>query len=142
MIAELTQNLLDLVKATEDTPFGNNNVRVSLAMGGKDKDPLLTKVPKPAAWIVYTGDSNAATTSRPLCAQQLVHTFAVQIIMEYTNDADLLANKLPVLDKVRRAVHAVTGFNGNIWNYDGQQLSELSDRLIYEQRYTINATST
>lgn len=142
MIGELAQNLINLVKKTEGDPFGPNNLRVSMSMGGKEKDPLLNKVQRPAAWIIFTGDTNASVSPRPSCAQMVQYTFTVQILIDYTTDTDMLTKQLPILDAVRRSVHSVTGPQGNMWTYAGQQLTEMNDRLIYEQNYTISAIAT
>jgi phage gp37-like protein len=142
MIAEMTQDLIDKLKEIAPNPFGTTPTRVGLAVGGKNSDPMMVKVDRPAAWVMFVGDENIDPTERKITCNPVVrHNFIVKIIIDYTTESDILAEQYPILDAVRTAIHASTGVKGSTWRYDGQQLEELTDRMIYEQRYSLTVSA-
>lgn len=141
MISDCAQSLIDLVKATPGDLFGTTTKRVGLAVGGNSVDPLMVNVPVPAAWIIFTSDENVSTTSRVMCGPMVKFNFVIKIIMKYTTEADIIANQYTILDAVRDTVHAATGPKGNQWKYEGQVLEELTDRMVFEQRYSLTVAA-
>lgn len=141
MIAELAQDLTTKVKSVTSNAFGTTVKRVGLAAGAKGTDPLMQRVALPASWIIFTGDENVEITDRTMCGPTVKFSFAVKIIMDYTTEANLLSAAYPLLDEVRDTVHSSTGVKGGQWKYEGQLLEELTDRIIFEQRYSYSVSA-
>lgn len=142
MIAELTQDLIAKLKAIPSNPFGVTNKRVGLAVGGKEADPMMTKLVRPAAWVMFVTDENVdTTTSMIVCAPSVKYNFIVKIIMDYTTEAEITSTNFALLDTVRNAIHATAEPNGAQWKYEGQQLEELTNRMIYEQRFSVTSSA-
>ncbi len=141
MIADLTTDLLTKLKAIAGNPFGTTP-RVGLAVGGKEADPMMTKVAKPAAWVMFTTDENIdPTTTTILCSPSVKYNFIVKIIMDYGTENAIVTTNYALLDTVRNAIHASTGPKGAQWKYEGQVLEELTNRMIYEQRYSVTTSA-
>lgn len=140
MIADLAQDLLTRVKGIDSDKFGTTVKRVGLAVGGTGTDPTLEKVEYPAAWCIYVSDQNLDTSDQGTCGGALVKVnFVVKIIVNYTSEADLLANQYPLLAEVVQAVNGQSGPSGaKRWKYEGQAIDELSaNRIVFDQRYSI-----
>lgn len=139
MIAESAQDLVAKVKSIASNKFGTTTKRVGLAIGGKSIDPLIEKSPRPLAWIIFTSDENLDTDDQGVCGSYIKLNFVVKLLIDYTNETDLLTNQLPLLEEV---INAVGGQQGPIgskrWKYEGQSMDELTaTRLVFDQRYSI-----
>ena len=53
MISDIAADLVTKIKGV--AALGN---RVGLSVGGRDIDPLLDNLPRPANWVLYTGTRN------------------------------------------------------------------------------------
>lgn len=139
MISILAQDLVSKIKAVPSNAFGiGSNSRVGLAVGGKATDPLLEKIVKPAAWVIFIGDENVDTREQVRCGSIVRFSFVVKIIMDYKTEAELLSVQFPLLDEVRGTVHGSSSTSGNNWKYEGQTMEELTaNRVVFEQRYSL-----
>ena len=142
MIGTLATDLLTKVKTI--TSFGTTPPRVGLSIGGKTLDPLLENITKPACWVVFTGDNNTDLT-RPSnrCNKTLQYSFIVKVIIDYSNDNDLITNQFPLLELVMTTLDGSTvATRSDKWKYVGQTIEEITDkRLIFNQSYTITVSS-
>ena len=109
------------------------------AVGGKQSDPALTKVPLPAAWVLLGNDKAVNVDGGMVQKTQIVQVeYVVMIYVPYTSQADLINNQFPLLRAARTAIHATDAPNGNRWKYMQQRLALINpDRLCYEQRYDV-----
>lgn len=137
MIGTIAQDLVTKVKSVPSNVFGTTTKRVGLAVGGKNADPLMVKTPRPAAWVMFVSDENVDQSTRITCGPSVRFNFIVKIIMDYTTETDIIANQYTILDEVRDTVHSSLGPKGAQWKYEGQQLEELTERMVYEQRYSL-----
>lgn len=142
MISELATDLNTAVKSIASGGFGTAPVRVGLAVGAKAVDPTMQKVPTPAAWIVFTGDTNLSTEEQGECFTSTKMEFIVKVFLEYDTELDLITNQYPVLNEVITTVNGRQGPNGSKrWKYEGQTLDELTgNRVVFDQRYSIIAS--
>lgn len=116
------------------------NQRVGITSGGSKNDPEMIQAPRPSAWIVFTGDVNTSP-GQPACEASLQLTFIVKVLLDYKNDTDILTNQLPILSQIQKTVHGSTAPNGMKWQYNGQSIEEMTDRLVYAQQYSLNVSS-
>ena len=139
MIAEIAQDLITKVKATTGSPFGTPVQRVGLAAGGKGIDPMMERVARPAAWVIYLGDEQLEQGLEGSCGASIRLNFVVKVIMDYDTESDLLTNQYPILEAVINGIHGRDGITGTKrWKYEGQSLDELTgNRMIFDQRYSI-----
>lgn len=140
MIGDLSTDLLTKLKTI--TSFGTTPPRVGLTIGGKTLDPILEKIVKPACWVVFAGDQNTSTNPNGRCPKIFSYTFIVKVIIDYTNDNDMIANQFPVLEEVISVLDGSQGpTKSEKWKYAGQSVEEITDRrLIFNQTYNITAT--
>lgn len=120
----------------------------SLSIGGRSVDPGLLLIPLPAAWIVFKNDQvdeeqyqHGPSSGLVPRSQVVMATIAVTVFIEYLDDADLLANQFPLLERVAEAVHAteISAAPAYRWRYIGQKIALVyPDRLAYEQRFTVD----
>lgn len=141
MIAELSADLLTAVKEIASNKFGITLKRVGLAVGAKSIDPTLQKVQLPAAWVVYIGDQNLSALDQGECPAFTKTDFIIKVFMEYSTEADLIANQYPLLEEL---INTINGRQGPVgakkWKYEGQTLDELTgNRIVFDQRYSIVA---
>jgi hypothetical protein len=146
----ISENAADLVaRVTSVTEFGG---RAGLAIGGRGSDPELKTIPLPAAWVMFGSDQ---VDEAPYGSSQsgghgglipngenVRQVFKVIIFVPYLTQEDLLTNQFPLLESVIAAVrdNGREAPSGNRWRYIGQRLAmSYPDRLIYEQRYTLDA---
>lgn len=139
MIAELSTDLLTAAKSITSNKFGTTTKRVGLAVGAKSIDPTLQKVQTPAAWVVYIGDQNQSNLNEGECPAFLRAEFIIKVFMDYTTEADLIANQYPLLTELINTINARQGPAGSKkWKYEGQTLDELTgNRIVFDQRYSI-----
>ena len=144
MIAE---SIADLLARVRSVPVLATSTGLFLA--GKGADPTLQGISMPGANVVFTQDQvdedpytpSGRGPGRVPAQEVILSTHSVFIYLQNTNETDLLAVQLPVIEAVILAVKA----NGlpspksrHGWRYIGQRYVLLPDRLIYEQRYTLN----
>ena len=141
MIGQLALDIITKAKSIESNGFGTTVKRVGLAAGGTAIDPLMEKVARPAAWVIFVGDQNTDQTSdQGNCAgAQVSVNFIVKIIMDYDTEADLINVQYPLLKEVIRSINGTQGpLGAKRWKYEGQTLDELSaNRVVFDQRYSI-----
>ncbi len=146
MIADNLTHILGLVTSIPE--LANS---AGLAIGGKGNDPGLTKIPLPAAWIMYandvvneapygTGEDNTGTISNP---QSMLLQVNILIYLPYVSQDDLLNIQFPLLEKLIATVHATSPVPYAMrWRYVGQKLALVyPDRIAYEQHYTLVAVT-
>lgn len=147
MIAE---NAADLVARVTSVPALANSA--GLALGGRGADPALTKIPLPAAWIMFGKDQvdespygssqSGGRGSLIPNGENIQQVFSVVIYVPYLSQDDLLTVQFPLLESVVAAVrgNGQAAPSGNRWRYIGQKLAMVyPDRLAYEQHYTLDA---
>lgn len=137
MIAEAAQDLITKLKTI--TSFGTTVKRVGLAAGAKGMDPMMEKADRPAAWVIFVGDSNPAGDRNPSCVTSIVLKFVVKVIVDYNTESDLLNIQYPLLEEIIQTVAGKEAGDLSVkWKYDGQALDELTgDRMVFDQRYSI-----
>jgi hypothetical protein len=141
MLAELAADLLEKVRSVEALTDST-----ALTIGGKAKDPDLTKIPLPAAWVVLRKEGKDVSpydhtdTSGVVIDETIVGVWTVTVMVPYLSDEDLLTTQYPLLEAVRKAIHAQEGPTGSMnWAYMNQRIALVyTDRLAYEQTYHIN----
>lgn len=134
MIAENSAQLVTLIQGIPVLAKSTG-----LAAGGKAPDPALTKIPLPAAWVLYAGDKpNEPQTGFNASNQVLTANYVVMIYVAYISAADLEATQYPMIEAVIQAIRGQQAPHGQRWRYEGQKLSVVNpDRLAYEQRYSV-----
>jgi phage gp37-like protein len=135
MLAELAQDLVDKLKTVSGLES-----RVGLAVGGREGDPLMTKVALPAAWVVYRGDEAIDDTTRGRCVATVRTTFIVKVLVEYKSGLDLTSVQFPLVESIIKTINGTkpTGLLTTTgWKYEGQTIDEIeTNRLVYDQIYT------
>jgi len=88
----IAQDLVDKVKT-----IGALSNRVGLAVGGTDIDPINRDLPRPAAWVIFTGipivDSSTISTKNV----SVQYTFVIKILIDYGTESALIATHFPLL---------------------------------------------
>lgn len=117
------------------------NNRVGMALGGRDIDPQLENVPKPAAWILYNGSTNIDEREDGSCVTPVRHDLDVLLIVDNGNATHLKTNVFPLIESVIAEINGKEGPLGTkYYRYESSFLDALeSDRLIYSFRFTIIA---
>jgi hypothetical protein len=146
MIADIAEDLVERV-----TSVAGFEGRAGLAIGGRGADPAMTKIPLPAAWIMFGKDqvdeSPYGSSQSGGCGglipngENIQLVFSVVIYVPYLSQDDLLTAQFPLLESVIKAVRGdgLAAPSGNRWRYIGQKLAMVyPDRLAYEQHYTID----
>lgn len=134
-IAQLMQDIKERVKAA---PLLNG--RAGTAAGGRAADPTMRKATLPFAWIVYVG--NSTRSARPgLPVTPITHSVIVKVAVPYGTETELETISWPTLEQVieqvtNTPIPAVAGACTR-WTYEGTSMEELDDRLVYEQRYSV-----
>ncbi len=111
---------------------------VGLAVGGKEPDPGMTKMPLPAAWVVVAeghNENDGVLSNRPPTLSNVRLSVAVMLYVPYLSQSDLLTNQIPLLESVIQAIQgtpiAGTGASQR-WNMQSFKLVLLNtDRLGY-----------
>ena len=117
-----------------------------MTVGGRADDPGMTNVPLPAAWIMHARDDviedpkgadDSGSALVPV-VESVQYSTSVLIYVPYTTEAELLDLWFPLLNSVKRAIHAKPAPNGSRWRYMGQKLAIVHPkRLAYEQHYSL-----
>ena len=132
-IGIVTQDLVTRVKSV-----ASYNNRVGLAVGGKGMDPMNRELTRPAAWVIYSGDSALSTDpNSPSCIPLVSLNFIVTILVDYDDESSLISTHLPLLHETILAIQGNEPIPGSKWIYNGQALTELTERMVWEQSYTI-----
>lgn len=125
----ITQDLVDKVK----TVSALNN-RVGLAVGGTDIDPINRDLPRPAAWVVFTGipviDGSAITTQNV----SVTYTYDVKVLIDYGKESKLIATDLPLLETIVDTVKGseISGLPYHTWSFNGMFMESLDpDRMVW-----------
>lgn len=137
MIAKCAKDLYDKVQAISALASASG-----LAVGGKEADPGMTKIPLPAAWILA---HSGVTTLPPTDGQvkqkttaQLV--YVVMLYVAYISQSDLITNQLPLLQTVISTVHGTDAPSGERWAFKDYQLTLVNtDRLGYRIQFMTNS---
>ena len=138
MMDELAADILALVQGVIP--------QSSLTLGGRSDDPVLAKIPLPAAWVQHVKDipDEQSYTHGPATgvvheAQSILALYSVLVFVPYTTDTDMLKVQFPLIEALRVAIHAKDAPSGFRWRYAGMDIVRVyTDRLAYEQRYTVD----
>ena len=141
MISQLSQDLLNKIKAIPSGKLGTSPVRAGLAVGATSIDPFMEKVQLPAVWAVYVGDVQLDGDPQGKCGATVQAQFVVKVFVEYTSEKDLVDNQYPLLREIANQINGQMGPAGSMrWKYDGQTLDEITgNRVVFDQRYSIVA---
>ncbi|MGC9237759.1 MAG: hypothetical protein ACP5GF_12810, partial [Thiomonas sp.] len=113
MIAECAQDLFTKIGA-----LGPLASSVGLAIGGKEPDTGMAKLPLPAAWILPASGVNKIPDNflqQPPTKSWQLATYVVLLHVPYGAQSDLVANQYPLLENVVVAVHGTTSPGGARW---------------------------
>ena len=132
----ITQDIVNKVKSIPALEG-----RVGLALGGKNIDPTLRKLPVPNAWVIYMGDDVITRDEINPCVHLMRINFVVLISHEYQDhsEAELITTDFPILHEVAQAIRGTqpTNLPGNKWVYEGQGLEIIDNRYVWAQQYSI-----
>ncbi len=115
-----------------------------LAVGGKTPDPGLSKMPLPAAWILFESATSTVDPSTPLPSTNLpaLLSYAVMLYVPYIGQQDLIANQLPLVELVAKTVHGTTAPTGQRWRFSTSKLVLVNaDRMGYRINFLLDAGS-
>jgi hypothetical protein len=134
VIAEAANNLIQLIKT--NTQYTN----VGYAMGARAGDPMNNKVPLPYAWVIFMGDQveTLAVLKQP-CVITPRLRFVVRIGMRWANQTTTgndIMNDTVLLENTITSIQG-QAYGNSQWRYEGQTLTELDDRQIWDQSYSI-----
>ena len=115
-----------------------------LAVGGKTPDPGLTKMPLPAAWILFDGATSTLDPNSRLPSTNLpaVLSYAAMLYVPYIGQQDLIANQLPLVELVAKTVHGTDAPTGQRWRFSTAKLVLVNaDRMCYRINFLLDAGS-
>lgn len=133
----ITQLMVDIKNRVKAAPLMEG--RVGTTPGGKSSDPTMRKAVTPFAWVLYVGN-NTRTARAGIAITPVTHTVIVKIAVPYGTEADLENISWPVLEQVIEYVTdtPIAAFGAcTRWTYEGTALEELDERMVYEQRYSV-----
>lgn len=138
MPVTITQLMQDIKVRVKAAPLLQG--RAGTAAGGRAADPTMRKAALPFAWIVYVGN-NTRTARTGTAVTPVTHTVVVKVAVPYGSEADLENISWPTLEQIIEHVTdtpiaAIAGACTR-WTYEGTTMEELDDRLVYEQRYSV-----
>jgi len=137
MIAECAKDLYTKVQSISALATS-----AGLAVGGREGDPGMTKVPLPAAWIlahngVTTLPQTDGQVKQKTTAQMI---FVVMLYVQYLGQNDLITNQLPLLQSVISTVHGTDSPSGERWAFKDYTLTMVNqDRLGYRINFMLNS---
>lgn len=137
-IAALMSDITDKIKAA---PLLGG--RVGFTAGGKPGDPTMRKAQLPFAWPVYTGDV-PRTGQNNISTTPVTHEVIINVAVAYKDENSMNMISYPALQEVIEyatgtPIGSIKGFCAR-WSYLGQALVEIDDRLVYQQRYSVQGT--
>ena len=94
-IDNITQDLLVKVRTVSD--FTN---RVGLAVGGTEIDPINIDLPRPAAWVVFTGTPILYSSPTTTSTVSVNYTYVVKVLIDYGDEATMITSDFPVLENI------------------------------------------
>ena len=109
MISQLSQDLLNKIKAIPSGKLGTSPVRAGLAVGATSIDPFMEKVQLPAVWAVYVGDVQLDGDPQGKCGATVQAQFVVKVFVEYTSEKDLVDNQYPLLREIANQINGQMG---------------------------------
>ncbi|MDA8258512.1 MAG: hypothetical protein M0Z99_23265 [Betaproteobacteria bacterium] len=113
MIAECTNDLFTKISAIPALAQSTG-----LMVGGQAPDAGMANVPLPAAWILPAKFQNKTADlemNRPPQIINGVGTYAVELLVPFKSQSDLITNQLPLLEEVITAVHGTDSPSGQRW---------------------------
>lgn len=134
----ITQLMQDINARVKAAPLLQG--RAGTTPGGKAGDPTMRKAQVPAAWVIYAGN-NTRAARQGLAVTPVTHTVIVKVTVPYGTESELETISWPVLEQIIEHVTdtpiaAIAGACTR-WTYEGTAMEELDDRLVYEQRYSV-----
>lgn len=125
----ITQDLVDKVKSVPE--FSG---RVGLSVGGTDIDPINRDLPRPAAWVIFTGipviDSSLVSTQQA----SVTYSYVVKVLIDYGAESSLISTGFPLLETTISTVKGsgITNLPFHDWSFDGMSLESLdADRMVW-----------
>ncbi len=110
-----------------------------MRVGGGSYDPINRDLTRPAAWVVYTGDTIVDGIEINPCPEIIKLNFSVMLLVDY--DESLILTHLPLLHEVASLVTGSEPIAGSKWFYEGQILDELEGgRMVWQQNYSTRIT--
>ena len=134
----ITQDLVDKVKTVPEL-----SNRVGLAVGGTDIDPINREMPRPAAWVIFTGmpiiDGSRTATQDVFVS----YSYVVKVLIDYGNESELISTSFPLLEKIVETVKG-SGINNlpfHDWSFEGMALESLDgDRMVWVLNLSISTS--
>lgn len=114
--------------------------KVGAALGGKQADPSMMKVPLPASWVIFKGSRAADphTAVNP-SIQSLTGFVSAFVVIGYKDQDGLLDNEYPLLDECISAVRGSESPYYTRWRFENMDCVAINpDRLIYELVFSID----
>lgn len=110
-----------------------------LTVGGQEPDPGMTKIPLPAAWVLFSEATNQNVGQLENLPPRLSNVLLQQTIMlhvPYKSQSDLITNQLPLLESVIQAIQGTTVGPSDAasqrWNLHSVKLVAINtDRQIF-----------
>ncbi len=109
-----------------------------LTVGGHAPDPGMTKIPLPAAWVLFSEADNqnvGILLNLPPKQPNVLMQVTVMLHIAYTSQSDLISTQYPLLEAVIAAVQgtSVGTFGSARWNLHSAKLSAINpDRQIFK----------
>ena len=109
-----------------------------LTVGGQEPDPGLTKIPLPAAWVLFSEADNQNTgplLNLPPRQPNVTLQITVMLHLAYKSQSDLITVQYPLLESVVSAIQgtSVGTSESARWNLHSAKLVALNpDRQIYK----------
>lgn len=132
MIGSIASDLVTQIKTV--SALGN---RVGLVVGGTEIDPINRNITLPAVWVIFVGDEAVSDTQFNK-SQSIKLNFVVKVLMDYSNESDLVDTQFTLLEDVIKAVRGgIPSVGAKNWRYNGQTLDEMTpERLVWDQSYS------
>ena len=138
-IEAISQDIVDKLKTVPE--FTRDGVTyVGLAVGNTENDPINRDLPRPACWPVFTGvtvvDSSAIATQNV----SVTYTFVLKVLVDYGDEASLIATHFPLLEKIITTVKGtgVNNLTGHKWAFDGMSLEDFDpDRMVWVMNLSV-----
>ena len=131
MYKELTEDLISKLKTV---PGFNGRVAVVPAAAPKS-------MPKPAAFVIYEGDSIVDTDVSGQGFQENVMRWSVAIIIDFKNQNDIMDVQLPFLEACVMAVSGKESLSFSLpWKYEGKEfLGAENEMAIYQLNFSCSS---
>ena len=133
MIAECANDLF-----TKISGIPALSASTGLMVGGQIPDAGMANVPLPAAWILpakWANKTDAVEMNQPPRIVNGIGTYAVELLIPFASQSDLITNQLPLLEEVIATVHGTTSPSGQRWWFAGYTLGAIEAKYL---AYNIN----